>query len=59
MAKYNDGLDRYHEDLTRGNLNDSEYGWGGDPTVQAIREYEEEQKRLAEEQKTTEEDLQK
>lgn len=58
MAKYNDGLDRYHEDLTRGNLNDSEYGWEGDPTVRAIREYEEQQ-RVEEEQKAIEEDLQK
>ena len=58
MAKYNDGLDRYHEDLTSGTLNDSEYGWDGDPTVRAIREYEEEQERLAEE-KAAEEDLQK
>lgn len=58
MAKYNDGLDRYHDDLTRGNLNDSEYGWEGDPTVQAIREYEEQQ-RVEEEQKAIEEDLQK
>ena len=59
MAKFNDGLDTYHEDLTKGTLNESEYGYDGDPTVRAIREYEAEQKRLAEEKKLEEESLEK